>query len=262
MSVKLGGNILVTGTSRGIGLELISQLAEKTGHNAHIYASCRNPEGTGAEDLRDLAQRFPGKITLIKLDTADEDSVSAAFRVVSQQIGAAGLNLLINNAGINKPAAPAYMLATTKQDMMEVYETNVAGPFIITKAFLALLQRAATTKEKGEDMSCRRSAIINISTLLASIEKCPETFQMAQMYPYRTSKAALNMLTCCQAEDFKIHNILVTAIHPGWVRTKMGGEQAPLTTQESVAGMLNVMSTLSKKHSGMLLDWEGNTIPW
>ncbi|MEQ2167480.1 hypothetical protein GOODEAATRI_004641 [Goodea atripinnis] len=94
------------------------------------------------------------------------------------------------------------------------------------------------------------------------MEKCPETFEMAQMYSYRTSKAALNMLTCCQAEDLKIHNILVTAIHPDWVRTEMGGEQAPLTTQESIAGMLNVMSTLSNKHTGMLLDWEGNTIPW
>ncbi|KAM4734525.1 C-signal-like [Anableps anableps] len=260
MSVKLGGNILVTGTSRGIGLELIKQLAEKTGPEAHIYASCRDPEG--AQVLRDQANQFPGKITLIKLDVADEDSISAAVQAVSQHIGAAGLNLLINNAAINKPASPGSMSATRKQDMMEVYETNVAGPFILTKVLLPLLQRAANTKDKGDDMSCRRSAIINISTLFASMKKCPETFQIAQMYPYRTSKAALNMLTCCQAEDFKIHNILVTAIHPGWVRTEMGGKQAPLTTQDSVAGMLNVMSTLSNEHTGILLDWEGNTIPW
>ncbi|XP_015249000.1 PREDICTED: C-factor-like [Cyprinodon variegatus] len=111
-------------------------------------------------------------------------------------------------------------------------------------------------------MSCRRSAIINISTLLSSMEKCSETFQAAQMYPYRTSKAALNMLTCCQAEDLKDHKILVTAIHPGWVRTDMGGDQAPLTTQDSVAGMLDVMSTLTGRHTGLLLDWEGNVIPW
>uniref|UniRef100_A0A665WAR9 Zgc:158868 n=2 Tax=Echeneis naucrates TaxID=173247 RepID=A0A665WAR9_ECHNA len=111
-------------------------------------------------------------------------------------------------------------------------------------------------------MSCRRSAIINISSVISSIEKCPETFAAAPMYPYRISKAALNMLTRCQAEDFSRHNILVTAIHPGWVRTEMGGQQAPLTPEDSVLGMLIVMSSLRNKHSGMLIDWQGNTIPW
>ncbi|XP_035986790.1 C-factor isoform X1 [Fundulus heteroclitus] len=262
MSVNLAGNILVTGTSRGIGLELVKQLAEKTGKEAHIYAGCRDPEGKRAKDVRDLATQFPGKITIIKLDMSDEDSMSAAFQTVSRQIEPAGLNLLINNAAINKPDAPASMLATRKQDMMEVYETNVTGPFILTKVFLPLLQRAAKTNDEGDPMSCRRSAVINISTLLSSMERCPETFQSAQMYPYRTSKAALNMLTRCQAEDFRIHNIMVTAIHPGWVRTEMGGEQAPLTTQESVAGMLSVISTLSNKDTGKLLDGESNAIPW
>lgn len=147
--------------------------------------------------------------------------------------------------------------------MMDVYETNVVGPFLIAKMFLPLLQRSAEReKNKGDEMSCSRSAIINISTIISSIEKCPETFPIAQMYSYRTSKAALNMLTRCLAEDFKIHNILVAAIHPGWVRTDMGGEQAPLTTQDSVLGMLSVMSSLSNKDCGMLVDWQGNTIPW
>ncbi|XP_035520512.1 C-factor [Morone saxatilis] len=266
MSERLKGNILVTGTNRGIGLELVKQLAEKTGEESHIYACCREPEGVRAEALRDLATQYPGKMTIIKLDTSDEDSISAAVQAVSKQIGAAGLNLLINNAAINKPAMPGSLAATGKKDMMEVYETNVAGPFLLAKMFLPLLQRAAERdapeKDKGDKMSCRRSAIINISTLISSIEKCPETFHMAQMYPYRTSKAALNMLTRCQAEEFKIHNILVTSIHPGWVHTEMGGEEAPLTTQDSVIGMLSVMSSLSNKDSGMLLDWQGNMIPW
>lgn len=264
MSEMLAGNIVVTGTNRGIGLELVKQLAQNTAEGAHIYACCREPEGTSAEALRTLPTQYPGKITVIKLDMSDEDSISAAVHAVSRQIGADGLNLLINNAAVNKPALPAPLSATGKEHMMEVYETNVAGPFILTKLFLPLLQRAAErgSAENGNTMSCRRSAIINISTLISSIEKCPETFPVAQMYPYRTSKAAMNMLTRCQAEDFKIHNILVTAIHPGWVRTDMGGEEAPLTTQDSVLGMLNVMSSLSNKDSGKLLDWQGDIIPW
>ncbi|XP_041852323.1 C-factor [Melanotaenia boesemani] len=266
MSVKLEGNILVTGTNRGIGLELVKQLAEKTGKEAHIYACCRDPEGTRAEALRQLTSQYPGKITLIKLDVADEGSISAAVQAVSERIGSVGLNLLINNAGINTPASPASLVATRKKDMMEVYETNVVGPFILSKMFLPFLQRAAercsTDKDNSGEMSCRRSAIINISSNISSIEKCPETFSMAQMYAYRASKAALNMLTRCQAEDFKINNILVTAIHPGWVRTEMGGEQAPISPQDSVLGVLSVISSLSNKDSGMLLDWEGNMIPW
>ncbi|XP_054476143.1 C-factor [Anoplopoma fimbria] len=266
MSEKLEGNLLVTGSNRGIGLELVKQLAERTGLDAHIYACCRAPEATGAEALRDLTTQYPGKITIIKLDMSDEDSISAAVQAVNEQIGAGGLNLLINNAAIIGPSTPGPLSATGKKDMMEVYETNVVGPFLIAKMFLPLLQRAAEMhspeKDEGEKMSCRRSAIINISTLISSIAKCPETFAEAQMYPYRASKAALNMVTRCQSEDFKRHNILVTAIHPGWVRTGMGGGHAPLSPQESVHGMLTMMSSLSDKDSGMLLDWQGNTIPW
>ncbi|XP_042268534.1 C-factor isoform X2 [Thunnus maccoyii] len=245
MSLKLGGNILVTGTNRGIGLELVKQLGEKTGEDAHIYACCRDPEGARAKALRELTTQYAGKITIIKLDMSDEASISAAVQAVSKQIGAGGLNLLINNAAINKPASPAPLSATGKKDMMEVYETNVVGPFLLAKMFLQLLKTAA-----------------EIGSLEKDKEKCPETFPTAPMYPYRTSKAALNMLTRCQAEEFKIHNILVTAIHPGWVLTEMGGEMAPLTTQESVLGMLSVMSSLSSKDSGMLVDWKGDRIPW
>ncbi|KAM8892709.1 C-signal-like [Spinachia spinachia] len=265
MAEKLTGNILVTGANRGIGLELVQQLAQATGQGAHIYACCRTPEGTGAEALRDLSTQYPGKITIMKLDLSDEDSISAAFQALNKLIGAGGLNLLINNAGINQPGKPGALCATGKKDMMQVYETNVVGPFLIAKVFLPLLQRAAemdSPEQGGVKMSCRRSAIINMSTLVSSIEKCPETFALAQMYAYRASKAALNMVTRCQSEDFRTHNILVTAIHPGWVRTGMGGEKAPLSTQESVHGMLATLSSLSDKDCGMLLDWQGNTIPW
>ncbi|XP_070828844.1 C-signal-like [Chaetodon trifascialis] len=261
MSEKLGGNILVTGSNRGIGFELVKQLAEKTGAGAHIYACCREPEGSGAEALRNLATQHSGKITLIKLDVSNEDSISAAVQAVSKQIGAGVLNLLINNAGVNKPPSPATLSVTGKKEMMEVYETNVVGPFLLGKMFLPLLQRAAE-KDKGDQMSCRRSAIINMSSIISSIEKCSDTFWMAPVYPYRTSKAALNMLTQCQALDFKKDNILVTALHPGWVRTDMGGERGKLSTLESVDGMMKVMSSLSNKDSGLLLDWEGKRIPW
>ncbi|XP_034392032.1 C-factor isoform X2 [Cyclopterus lumpus] len=257
MSQRLEGNVVVTGSNRGIGLELVKQLAEGTGEETHIYAGCRAPEGTGAEALRDIQTQYPGKITIIKLDMSDEDSISAAVQEVNKQIEAGGLNLLINNAAINQPGPLAPLSATGKKDMMDVYETNVVGPFLIAKMFLPLLKRAAEMSSPAKDMeeenmSCRRSAIINISTVISSIHKCPETF----------AQAALNMLTRCQSLDFKRHNILVTAIHPGWVRTEMGGSEAVLSTKDSVLGMLTIMSSLGNKDSGMLVDWQGNTIPW
>uniref|UniRef100_A0A3B4ZJM1 Uncharacterized protein n=1 Tax=Stegastes partitus TaxID=144197 RepID=A0A3B4ZJM1_9TELE len=142
----------------------------------------------------------------------------------------------------------------------------MSSSFPYFQMLLPLLQRAAErdspAKDNGNKMSCRRSAIINVSTMFSSIEKCPENFPIAQMYPYRTSKAALNMLTRCQAEDFKIHNILVAGIHPGWVRTEMGGADAPLPSQDSALSVLSVISSLSNKDSGRLLDWGGNMIPW
>ncbi|KAJ4938699.1 hypothetical protein JOQ06_003308 [Pogonophryne albipinna] len=262
MSEKLKGNILVTGANRGIGLALVKQLGETTGEEGHIYACCRDPQGPGAQALRDLSTQCPGKITVVKLDVSDVDSISSAVQTVSRIIGAGGLNLLINNAAINRPETP--LSACEKKDMMEVYETNVVGPFLLVKMLLPLLQKAAEMDStvKGDKMSCSRSAIVNISSLISSIEKCPETFYIRQMYPYRTSKAALNMLSRCLAEDFRRHNILVAAVHPGFVRTAMGGERASLTPQESVRGMLSILTSLSNKHSGMLLDWEGNTIPW
>uniref|UniRef100_A0A672ZY57 Uncharacterized protein n=1 Tax=Sphaeramia orbicularis TaxID=375764 RepID=A0A672ZY57_9TELE len=199
-------------------------------------------------------------------DVSDEDSISSVVQTLTEQLKHTGLNLLINNAAIVVPAMPGPLSETTKKDMMDVYNTNVAGPFLLSKMLLPLLVKAAEThrpeKDKGSSMSCRRSAIINVSTLAGSIEKCPENFHMAPIYPYRTSKAALNMLTRCQAVDFKVSNVLVTAIHPGWVRTEMGGAQAPLNTQDSVQGMLTVMSSLSDKDSGVLVSWEGERIPW
>ncbi|CAB1313854.1 unnamed protein product, partial [Coregonus sp. 'balchen'] len=80
--------------------------------------------------------------------------------------------------------------------------------------------------------------------------------------PMLFARAVLNMLIRCLAGDYKRDGILVIAIHPGWVKTDMGGPHVLMRTEDSAKGMLNVMSTLTEKHNGSLLDWEGNGIPW
>ncbi|CAF93044.1 unnamed protein product [Tetraodon nigroviridis] len=146
--------------------------------------------------------------------------------------------------------------------MMDVYETNVAGPFQLTKMLIPLLQKAAASSDQGEEMSCRRSAVVNVSTLGASIQRLPESYHLAQLYPYRSSKAALNMLSSCLALELKGQKTLVVALHPGWVQTDMGGDMAPLSTHDSVQGMIKVMSSLGSKDTGAFLGWNGEVLPW
>ncbi|XP_012687838.2 C-factor [Clupea harengus] len=259
MAAKISGSVLVTGSNRGIGLELVRQLSESLCPPNQIFAGCRDPNGPKAKELRELAQKHQRLITLVCLDTTNQASITEAARVVGAKLKDGSLNLLINNAAVNIPGSLA---ETGEKQMMEVFQTNTVGPMLLTKEFLPYLRNAASQPGAQSEMSCRRSAVVNVSTLIASIEKCPETFHGAPMYPYRVSKAALNMLTRCLAEDLKKDGILVMALHPGWVKTDMGGPEAPLSTEESVKGTLNVISSLSEKHVGTLLDWEGKGIPW
>lgn len=259
MAAKITESVLVTGANRGIGLELVRQLCESPCPPDQIFAGCRDPNGPRAKPLNELVHKHQQRVTIVELDTTSQASITEAAKVVGSQLKNGSLNLLINNAAVNPPGS---LVETGGQQMMEVFQTNTVGPLLMIKEFLPFLRAAASQSSNQRDMSPQRAAVINVSTLISSIAKCPETFQHAPMYPYRISKAALNMLTRCLSEDLKKDGILVMALHPGWVKTDMGGAEAPLSTEDSVIGMLNVISSLSEKHCGTLLDWEGNSIPW
>ncbi|KAG5273112.1 hypothetical protein AALO_G00147780 [Alosa alosa] len=259
MAAKITGSVLVTGSNRGIGLELVRQLCESTCPPSQIFAGCRDPNGPRVKALKELAQKHQHLVTIVELDTTNQASITEAAKVVGGQLKDRSLNLLINNAAVNIPGS---LTETGEQQMMQVFQTNTVGPLLMIKEFLLFLRTAAAQSGAQREMSSQRSAVVNVSTLISSIEKCPETFLHAPMYPYRVSKAALNMLTRCLSEDLKKDGILVMALHPGWVQTDMGGPEAPLSTEDSVTGMLNVISSLTETHMGTLLDWEGNRIPW
>ncbi|XP_040265276.1 C-factor-like [Bufo bufo] len=249
--------ILITGCNRGIGYELVRQLIEQRCPPKQIFATVRDPSSLQNKKLIDLAAKHP-KVVLIKLETTDENSIKQAVKEVEKHLNGAGLNLLINNAGV----MPESNLETADAaDFMSVYNINVVGPFLLAKELLPFLEKAAA-EHKGKPFSCNKSAIINISTLLGSIERTPDIFSAYPVLSYRCSKAALNMLTRCQSLGYKKDGILCTAIHPGWVQTDLGGPNAPLTVEQSVCGILKVLGSLSEKHSGMHMDWEGNVIPW
>uniref|UniRef100_A0A8C8RFS0 C-factor n=1 Tax=Pelusios castaneus TaxID=367368 RepID=A0A8C8RFS0_9SAUR len=238
-------SVLVTGSNRGIGLELIKHFIGKPNPPEVIFATCRDPEGTRAQTH------------VLSPDTTDPGSIKAAAKKAEAHLGGSGLNLLINNAGI---VSPSTLESATSEDMLSVYNTNVVGPLLVTQAFLHLLKKAAQgSNQKG--MSCSKAANVNISSVLGSTEKTPETF-FVPVVSYRCSKAALNMLTKCQSMGYKDAGILCTALHPGWVKTELGSDEADLTVDESVSGIMKVLCNLSEEHHGILVTWEGNTLPW
>ncbi|KAG8144041.1 hypothetical protein E2320_001168 [Naja naja] len=261
----LARSMLVTGSNRGIGLELIQQLVKMAEPPEHIFATCRTPAGSPGKTLNDLASKH-SNIHIIQLgshffhmsleEVEDQSSVKAAASAVELLLHGKGLNLLINNAGVNSYAT---LETVEQQEMLSAFNTNVVGPILVVKEFLPLLKKAAR-EAAIEEMSCQRAAIINITSKLASIERGFEVIK-APMYPYRASKAALNMVTVCFALELKEEGILCSVIHPGWVKTDMGTEQAPVTVQNSVRGILNVLANLSSASNGAFLDWEGNTLP-
>lgn len=141
--------------------------------------------------------------------------------------------------------------------LMENFRVNTVAPFNISKTFLPLLKKAAQNSSI-KDLSCNKAAIINISSLLGSIE----SNKTGGMYPYRTSKAALNMVTKNLSVDLRNDGILVTSIHPGWVQTDMGGANADLTTSQSVEGCLQTLGKLNSESSGLMYDFRGKVLPY
>ncbi|XP_077995448.1 C-signal-like [Glandiceps talaboti] len=249
-------SVLITGANRGIGLELVKQLTASSKPPHHVFATCRNPNAEISKELSEIATKNE-TVKVIKLDVTNESCIIKAAEDVSHMLGTScGLNLLINNAGMKaKPRSRFNNM--DYENVMDVLTTNTAGPLIVTKHFLPLLKKASSDYE-GNAMSCSRSAVINMSSILGSIELTQES----RAALYSASKAALNMITKGMSIAFKEDNILTVALHPGWVLTEIGGPRATLSTEESVKGMLDVMATLDNNHSGHFMDYQGKELPW
>ncbi len=235
--------VLVTGGSRGIGLEFVRQLAMR---EDKIFVGVRNPDKT--PNLAKLQSQYKNLIHVFPLDVSNKESIFKAFDVVSRQTSS--LDLLINNAGIisgtNKRGLhtiPFGELHT--EDLVRVFKVNSIAPILITERFLPLIERGSSPK------------VVNITSRLGSI-----TLSNGGYLSYRASKAALNMFTKSIAPELRSKGIITVVIHPGWVRTEMGGPGAPLTPEESVSGMLSVIDKLSAKDAGKFLDYQGNELPW
>ncbi|XP_046893392.1 C-factor-like [Hypomesus transpacificus] len=258
MAATRACSVLITGANRGLGLEMVKQMMEAPQPVRQLFACCRDPEGPKAENLRNLAEKHPKIITVIRLDATDPCSIKESAQRVGSLLGKEGLNMLVNNAGV---LAHGTIQSTSSEDMQSAFNTNVMGPMNIIKEFLPYLRTAAKASGKP-GMSCSKAAVINISSTLGSISLVEASYSFFPAVSYRVSKAGLNMLTMCAVEEFKKDEILFANLHPGWVRTDMGGEGGEIDAPESVEGLLRVMKSLTEKQNGAFMDYKGSVVPF
>ncbi|KAM9302276.1 C-signal-like [Gastrophryne carolinensis] len=242
-------SVLITGSNRGIGLEFVQQFLKTSKPPTKIFATCRDPEGPKSQELKKLAEKHRSVI-VVQLDATNPESVESSVKEVAKHLNGQSLDLLINNAGI---LTHNNLESETREDMLEVYNVNVVGPMLVTKAYHPLLKRAGGTGF---------SAIVHISALLGSLEEVPRLFSFMPVISYRCSKAALNMLSRCQSLGYKQDEIISIAIHPGWVQTDMGSDKAPLTKEDSVGAMMKIIYALTQEQSGIFVNYDGKVIPW
>jgi NAD(P)-dependent dehydrogenase (short-subunit alcohol dehydrogenase family) len=225
--------VVVTGASRGIGLEMCRRFAER---GDRVIAGARDP--AGATKLAALA-RAHTNLSVHALDVAREPSI----RAFAASLSGAPVDLLVNNAGIggDRGRLPDANLS----DWRAVLETNALGPVLLTQCLLPNLRAGAGKK------------VVHVTSRMGSVTDRPA----GGYYAYRMSKAALNMASLCMAVDLKADRIVSIVLNPGWVATDMGGSSARVSVEDSVAGMIRVIDGLTPKDSGRALHYDGTDIP-
>jgi len=228
--------ILLTGANRGIGLELTKIFAEE---HWRVLACCRNLDA--AEDLRLLAAASDGRIKVHPLDVADEEQIKQLASVLDGE----SIDILFNNAGVSGPE-PKGFGSINVDGWLQTFRINTIAPLKMTEAFVEHVARS------------NRRIVAMMSSMLGSLADNTS----GSYYVYRSSKTALNMVTKSLSIDLLERGITCVALHPGWVRTDMGGPQAPLSPQESAAGLYRVLSMLTRSENGKFLAYDGRDIPW
>ena len=228
--------ILVTGANKGIGLEICRQLA-RLDHT--VILSARSAE-RGKKAVATLAKEGL-TVEFLQLDTADEASIRKA--VLQLQDNHEALNVLINNAAI-LDIWQGSILDAKATDLRDTFITNTLGPVLLTQALVPLLEAG------------RPSRVINVSSQLGSVQN------MTDGWPgYGISKAALNAATRKLAEALKPRGISVNAASPGWVRTEMGTDNAPLTVEHGAKNIIRLVTDAPHSLTNRFLE-ENGEIPW
>ena len=226
--------VLITGANRGIGLEFVKHYSQ---HAKRVIACCRQPGN--ASELQSL-ESSNTNIEIHTLDVTDNKQIEALKLAFSGQ----AIDLIINNAGIYGPKQNESHL--DKAIWTQVFEVNVMAPILIARALSKNLE--LSTNAVVANMSSKMGSISDNGSGGASI--------------YRSSKAALNAATKSFAIDHVSMGITTVLLHPGWVQTDMGGQNALINTQTSIKGLTTVLETADKTKNGVFFNYDGSIIPW
>ena len=241
--------VLITGAGRGLGLEMVRQYAAD---GWQVIATARDP--SKATELAALALQPGSRIRVEALDVANHATIDALAAKLHEGGAPLPIDVLINSAGTMGSGNFAREGITFGKfgrsdfaDWEQVFRVNVIGPMKMAEAFV------------GHVAASQQRKIVSLSSIIGSIEKNT----IGGLYAYRATKAALNAVMRSMAVDLgRKHQIVAASIHPGWVRTEMGGPRADIDAPTSVAGIRQVIAGLDAGRAGRFWMYDGSELPW
>ncbi|MEM7765609.1 MAG: SDR family oxidoreductase [Pseudomonadota bacterium] len=235
--------VLITGAGRGLGLEFVRQYLQD---GWRVVVLQRAPSDALTALVNEAGD---ARLAVGYCDLTDDD----AMRDTLATLGIDALDVLIHNAGsmgrrtFGEAGQAAQALGTfDRKEWEALFAINVYTPLALTELLLPALKRSSQPR------------VIAISSVLGSIG----ANNAGGIYGYRASKAALNAIIKSLSIDLADDEVIATALHPGWVRTDMGGSEAHLSATESVTGMRQVIDSLDLTGSGQFIGYDGEPLPW
>ncbi len=228
-------NVLITGANRGLGLGFVKKYLEK---NANVL--CTTRDISGSKELLKCKERYPNNIEIFELDLLKENGAET----LANQLNGMPIDILINNAGVG--SSNQHFEAVSSKPWLEVLKVNLIAPLIITQSLIENVKKSSSKK------------IYFLSSQLGSIGDNTS----GGMYVYRSSKTGLNQVVKSLSVDLKPEGITVVSLHPGWVKTDMGGPNAPVSIDKSIEGMTKVIDRTDINDTGRFLNYDGTELPW
>ncbi len=227
--------VLITGTNRGLGLEFVKQYLEA---GQKVIATARDP--ASAHELQSLRERFPKQLSVYALDVISAESRKQFVKAIGDQ----PVHLLINNAGVH--GGWGQLGSLDEAEWLKCLHINSIAPIKMVEALRANLVNA------------EQATVAILSSKMGSIADNTS----GGSYIYRSSKAALNAAVKSLAVDLESEKIKVVILHPGWVRTDMGGPHGLIDPPTSIGGMRRVLASLTWEQCGTFIAYDGTVIPW
>lgn len=229
-------NVLITGANRGIGLEMVKYAVQQ---GWRVFACCRNPHN--ADNLFNIAKLSNGRISVHIADMLELATVQA----LSYELRNEPIDILINNAGIYGSDKNRFGTVDVTS-WLQAFQVNSIAPLKMVEAFAAQLYMG-----KHKLVACMSSKMGSMADNSSG-----------NSYIYRSSKAALNAVVKSLAIDLKEHGVISVALHPGWVKTDMGGADAEISARASAEQLFSHLVSLTIEDSGRFIDIDGSDIAW